>query len=195
MLNRHRSSCRDPAVGPVPGVTRCEDVERGQRGEILSDRIVELEAPLLVEHHDGHARDRLRHRGDPEDRVGSHRRARVSVRHAVGSEVSLAAFPRDQGDRPSDRIVVHVALHDLFESAQTLCGEPDVCGRDGRKPLRPSGRRSNHTNEQHGEKRAYAHHRFLCNRFDWFRPHRGPLGRRLSPAGHDTAAEGLPGSG
>ena len=160
--------------GPSPSFARREDVECGQRGKILSHRIVELEAPLLVQHHDRDARDRLRHRGDPKDRVNPHRRTRGSVGHAVGSYVSLAAFPRHQGDRPPDRSVVHVALHDLLESGQTRFGETNVRRRNGRKPLRPSGCRDDRTHEQYGDESAYAHRYFLCTRFVWLRH---PAGR------------------
>ena len=48
--------------------------------------------------------------------------------------MSLAALSRNQGDRPSNGLVVHVALHDLLEAAQTVFGETNVCRRNGRKP-------------------------------------------------------------
>jgi hypothetical protein len=42
--------------------------------------IVEREPALLDERHDGGARDRLGHAGDPEERVGLHRRPVLDVR-------------------------------------------------------------------------------------------------------------------
>src|SRR2546427_6712767 len=52
-----------------------------ERGEILRDRVVERQLPLLDEHHDAHARDGLRHGGDPEDRVAPHGEVRRSEEH------------------------------------------------------------------------------------------------------------------
>src|SRR2546422_6080835 len=58
-----------------------------ERGEILRDRVVERQLPLLDEHHDAHARDGLRHGGDPEDRVAPHGEVRFERSEEHTSEL------------------------------------------------------------------------------------------------------------
>src|ERR1035438_1783093 len=60
------------------------------------------ELPLLVEYHDGRARDGLRLGADPEDRVPLHRLARLAVGHAPGVEPGHLPASHDHGDRGGD---------------------------------------------------------------------------------------------
>jgi hypothetical protein len=60
-----------PSAASAPG----EHPHVLERGQEARDRIVELEPPLLVEHHDRHRGERLRHGVDAEDRIGPHRLA------------------------------------------------------------------------------------------------------------------------
>ncbi len=68
----HRGEMRTRSVHP--GV--------GELGKPRRDRRFQLEQALLVQHHGGHRRDRLRHREHPHDRVVGERQ--------VGSDVAVA---------------------------------------------------------------------------------------------------------
>ena len=62
------------------------DPHVGKFRQEAGDRVVELEAALLVEHHHRHRGQRLRHRVDARDGVGGERRVAGDVGPAVGAE-------------------------------------------------------------------------------------------------------------
>ncbi len=66
--------------------------------DVVADRVVERQLAFLHEHHDGGRSDRLRHRGDAEDRVGCHRQPAGDVALTVGRHVDHTLFVGDESD-------------------------------------------------------------------------------------------------
>jgi hypothetical protein len=79
-------------------------------GKILVDRGGEIELSLLDQHHGGHARDRLGHRGDPEDCVRLQRHRLGAVAKADRSQVGDLAVARDRRNRARERAGIDLRL-------------------------------------------------------------------------------------
>src|SRR5690606_11559149 len=71
---------------------------------------LKLEVSLLVEHHQGEAGDRLRHRVDAEDRIFFHWQAAFAVALSGRLEVSDFPVPGDKGRETGDLAPVHIGL-------------------------------------------------------------------------------------
>ena len=91
-------------------------VERGDHfpalvcRQVVAHRIVEPQLALLVEHHDAHGRDGLRHRGDAEHRVGGHRDALGDVLLAERLEIQNLILVRHCRDNSRDLSLVDGCL-------------------------------------------------------------------------------------
>ena len=86
-------------VGPV-GV-RARDGGLEVFREMAADRVRDQEPPLLLQHHDGHAHDRLGLGGDPEDVAGLERIVRLPVPVAEGLEVGrISSRPATSATAP-----------------------------------------------------------------------------------------------
>jgi hypothetical protein len=83
----------------------------GKFGQILGDRIGDLELAVVLQHENRRASDWLGHRGDPEQGVGRHRPFRSDVGKTAGFEVK-ELFPRDDdSDGAGDFIFCDHLLH------------------------------------------------------------------------------------
>jgi hypothetical protein len=91
-----------------------------ERRNVFGDRVGEQQLPVFVQHHDGHAGDGLGHRGDAENRVGSHRLLALDVLEADGVHIRDLAFARDQRDEPGRFATIDERLHRLMHSIQPL---------------------------------------------------------------------------
>ena len=112
-------------------------------GNELRDGVGEEEPALLVEHHHGDTRDRLGHRGDPEERVGAHRRAALHVLEAGGMHVDHLALPSDEGDDTAGLVAIDEGLHSVVEALEPRGRDADALRRrrDGRRGRPSRGRR------------------------------------------------------
>jgi hypothetical protein len=80
VANRHRALARRrQEAGVIAGLV---DAQVPPLGNQLVNRIVELKVAVLVEHHERHGGDGLRHRVDAEDRVLAHGLAALAVHQA-----------------------------------------------------------------------------------------------------------------
>jgi hypothetical protein len=107
-----------------------------ERGKVTLDRIVQQEAALLVEHQHGHARDRLAHRGDTEDRVGRHGFPRLDVHPPVRPEMRRLPVARDVHDRAGHPLLVDAPLHQGVQPGQPRRIETEPGGVRGRRRRR-----------------------------------------------------------
>ena len=80
-------------------------------GEVLGHRLVELKAPLLLEHHGRDRGHRLGHRVDAEERPLGHRRAGLQVLDAHRFEVGDLPASGDASHRARDLSI----RHELFQ--------------------------------------------------------------------------------
>src|SRR5438552_4015928 len=92
--NGRRPGCRAEPIGAGRRIKRFKYLQVCELRQILFDRIVETEAALLDELHGRYRRDRLRHRGDAEQRVGREGAPGRDVCYAEG-----ALYRARAGDR------------------------------------------------------------------------------------------------
>ena len=90
------------------------------------DRIVELEAAFLVQHHDRRRGQRLGHRVETEDRIRRHARLALDVRQAAGIEVRHLAVPRHHRDHAGHLAVIHQPLCPGIDARQPFRRQTDV---------------------------------------------------------------------
>ena len=125
---------RDRAVGGhriVEGaVDRAQDLAVGQLGQPFVDRIVEPELALLDEDHGADRRDRLGHRGEPEDRVPPHRHIAAEGHRADRLHVLPAAVV-DERDEAREHAAVDVASQGRVHAVQPRWEKPprSIAGR------------------------------------------------------------------
>ena len=123
VLHRDRPRGLDQLVGRAQvlvGVRHRRDLHLGELGQVLRDRIAELEPALFVQGHQRHGSDRLGHRRDPEDRVPGHRGALFGPAFALGLEVDDLAAAGNQADCAGDLLAVDVAGHRFGQTLQAL---------------------------------------------------------------------------
>ena len=85
----------DGQVGRLAG----RRLKIGKGGNVLCDRVRDVELAFILQHQNGDCRDRLRHRGDPEHRIWAHRRFRGKVSQPHRFEVHHLVFGDDDSDR------------------------------------------------------------------------------------------------
>ena len=145
VADRHRAiNWSREEVRVVPAL---EDPEIAPLGDELVDRVVELEVPPLVELHQRHRRDRLGHRVDPEDRVGTHRASALAVHQTLGRKVRGPAATRDEGQAAGDLPGLQVAAAEMIVDSGQLGGAEADVFRDGQVELGggvPQGGRGRH---------------------------------------------------
>ena len=108
-----------------------EDAQVLPRRDELVHRIVELKAPLFVEHHEPDARDGLRHRVDAPDRVGGDGPAALDLEVAERLTVDDLAAPGHQGQGAGELAGVDVALPVLADAGEALGRDSDFFGLRG----------------------------------------------------------------
>ncbi len=84
------------------------DLQLLEGGDVAGNGVVQLKVPLLVEHHECKARDRLRHRIDAEDRILLHRQAALAVALAGDLEMRDLAVAGDERREPRDLAAVDI---------------------------------------------------------------------------------------
>ena len=103
-----------------------EHLDGSEGGQVGGDRVLELEAALLVQQHQRGRHDRLGHRVDPKDRVGGHRQVGFPVAMAELLGVNDLPASADHRADADDATFLDVGLHDR--------------SRDGRADSRSSRR-------------------------------------------------------
>ena len=127
-----------------------------ERGDVFRHGIGQQQPAFFVEGERGHGDDGLRHRGDPEDRVGGHRRAGRLVSEADGLQVRHAALARHEDDGAGDAAALDVGAQDLRDAVQALRREPDLLGL-GRREVGGDGGRDDQQPEEQGDERSRHH--------------------------------------
>ena len=102
-----------------------------ERGQVLVEAALERKAPLLVERERGHARHDLGHRGEVEDRVERHRRARGLVEMAVRLVVDEPAVARDGDHGARHPVRPDLAGEEGVDAREALLREAGLLGSDG----------------------------------------------------------------
>ena len=90
------------------------------------DRVVELKAALLVEHHDRRRGERLGHGIDAHDGVGSHRLVALDVGLAVGLCIGELALAHDRHRHARQPSAVDPVVHPLGDAVEPRCGKPNL---------------------------------------------------------------------
>ena len=129
----HGDGPREGHRGEAFGLAALEHPCPGERGDELRDRIVELEAAILVEHQRRDGRDRLRHRVDAVNRVGLDRFARTPRPGARRSRTR-------RGDRGARRPRAGRGTFPSRPSAASIRGSRQGARSRARRPR--AGRRS-----------------------------------------------------
>ena len=124
-LGRHRIDLAAAAAGI--------DARVGEAGDEFRDRVVELKAALLVEHHDRRRGERLGHGIDAEDGVGPHRLVALDVGLAAGLGEGQLALAHDDRHHAGQAAAVDPAVHPLAHAVEPLSGKTDLFGGDERQ--------------------------------------------------------------
>ena len=103
-----------------------DHVRFGQLRQIPGHRVIEQEVAFLVEHHHGQTRDRLRHRGEPEQRVCLHRLPVVDIGHAEVLEIGNLAIAGDHGHGTGNLFLVDGVLNLRSNPRQPVCRQSHV---------------------------------------------------------------------
>lgn len=137
-------------------IDRAQDATVGQFRQPVLDRIIETQAAFLHQDQCGHRRDRLGHRGEPEDGVACHRLGFVEAHRAQGLDVLAAAVVHERDD-PGRVAVGDVASQgraqafqakrrEIAHAARPLCrylserAVPEAAARPGSWSLRSKQR-------------------------------------------------------
>ncbi len=104
---RVRHQLRQRQVGGSTGGR----LERGELGQVLGDRIGDLEFALVLQHEHGDAGDRFRHRSDPEHRVGLQRGGGRDIGQTGGLKMQYRVLGHHDGDRAGDDLLIDGPLH------------------------------------------------------------------------------------
>jgi hypothetical protein len=124
-LGRHAVDLAAAAAGIDPRI--------GEGRDELGDRVVELKAAFLVEHHDRRRGERLGHGVDAEDGVGPHRLVALEVGLAGDlGEGELAAAHHDR-HHAGKTAAVDPLVHPLAHAVEPLSGKSDLFGGDERQ--------------------------------------------------------------
>ena len=112
---RRRGDEFRPALRHRPQRRRAADINRkvAPFGDVFGDRLVERDAALLDEHHEGDGGDRLRHRIDAEDRVFLHRHVAFDVGEALHCRVNDLAVTVDDRVGAGETPVVHIVAREM----------------------------------------------------------------------------------
>ena len=97
-----------------------------EAGQIARDRIVQLETPLLVQHHDRRRGERLGHRVEAEDGVRRHPLLAFDVGQAARVEMHQLAAAQDHGGHPGKPAVIDQALRPAIHACQPLGRKADI---------------------------------------------------------------------
>jgi hypothetical protein len=111
------------------GIEPFEHLGRGQLGQQLAHRLVELQLALLDQLHAGGRGHRLGHRSDPEDGIRSHVRALGDVPLAEGAFVHDPLVGRCDGDDARHGPGVHRLAKRLVDRRHGATGQHGFLGR------------------------------------------------------------------
>jgi hypothetical protein len=106
--------------------TRAVHPHVGEGRDVAGHRVGQLEQAPLVEHQDGHRRDRLAHRVDAPDRVVGDGPLRLDVGDAVVREQRHPAAAGDRHRPAREQLGVDVAAEVRVDPLQPLRVEPDL---------------------------------------------------------------------
>ena len=95
--------------------------------QVLRHVVIELQLPLVGEHHDGDGGHRLRHRGDVEDRVLRHRRVAQRAALAERLVVEHAVLVDDGDDDAGDVAARSRVGEELRQRSGSCCGNRRRC--------------------------------------------------------------------
>src|SRR5215469_14807264 len=95
-------------------------------GDVLGDRLGEIELAVLPQHHGRHRRDGLAHGVDAEDGVLRHRHLGSGIARAYRLEEGDLAVTGDQHHRPGNDPLVHVRLYHVYHPLQALRRKSDL---------------------------------------------------------------------
>ena len=119
-----------PGTAPVGGDTMT--VVFSKAGMNFDDRVVQKQFAVLHQHHRRDAGNRLRHRRDPEDRVGLHWRALLDIALPVRGQLHDLALPHDDRHDAGVALRVDVRLHHGGQACQAIRGKTQrLCGGGG----------------------------------------------------------------
>ena len=147
-------------------------------GNVATDRGVEIERATLHETHHDRGRDRLRDRGDLEERVGIDRKRMLDVRHAVCRDV-FVALVQDPDRDTGDVVLGHPFPHQLIE----LRSHARILDRTRRREAGASSASLPRRRSSHSGRRPAAPGTAPDPRRSRSRLRRRPSARRPSPAG------------
>jgi hypothetical protein len=106
---------------------RC--LQAGKLRQVSGDRVGDIEFPLVLQHENRDAGDRLGHRRDPEQRVRRHRTFRRDIGETVRVEVEDTILPHDRGHGAGDLVFGDHRLHRGTDTGERrLCGDDDQRG-------------------------------------------------------------------
>ena len=128
-----------------------------ERGNVLRHGIRQQQATFLVQRQRRHRDERLRHRGDPEDRVRRHRRARRLVTEADGLDVRDPPLARDDDDGARDPPALDVGAQHLRDAREALGGQPHLLGLRGRQIGREGEAGRQESEDQREDDRSSLH--------------------------------------
>ena len=114
-------------AAPLPPSGRATATRQiAELGDVARHGVAQAQLVLLDHHHDADADDRLRHRGDAEQRVGAHRRARFEIHDAVRRDVRHLAAARDDGDGADEVAGGDAPLEHGVDALEPLARQADV---------------------------------------------------------------------
>ena len=134
---RHHVPQGDGA-GRLGGLAVLLDHQAGEFRQMLRQRFIKAQLALIRQDGDAHGRDRLAHRGDPEDVVRPHLPILGDVRLANCAEVDDPILGGDERHDAGNFAFIDKLLHprrDGGEAIRPLCSQQSGCGDEA-----PQGR-------------------------------------------------------
>ena len=92
----------------------------GKFRHVHGDRIIKTELAIFIEHHQGHASDRLRHGVNSINRIIFHWTARLAVSLTIGLLVDNFAVAHDYAHATDHGAIINFSVHKLGDFSQPL---------------------------------------------------------------------------
>ena len=121
VISRNALTVYDYAAG-----IEYRDALVGELRQKPADRVVELESPFLVKHHNGHGGDRFGHRINAEDGVRRHRFSLFFVREPTHSPMRHLSPPCHHGRDTSELAVSNQLVAPGVDARQPFAAQPDI---------------------------------------------------------------------
>ena len=110
------------------GAVRAHHAKVGEGRDVFGDRVIQLQDAGLVQHQGGDSGDRLGHRIEPDQVVGTRRPVGRQVGHAAAVEKGDLAMASDQGGREGQFAGRHIARGPVTDPVQLPVVEADAFG-------------------------------------------------------------------